>query len=298
MGISELQRPGTATSRHALYGLALPSNVLRALQKRGIYCTPGVSLEHQHLAGRYVLRGVESGGAVSDMGRACAFVAEDGSPLPWLQPLHPIAVNRRHAIFLAESMVRLEMLRSMRTLELAITQHTLSLVPNRIRPRVNSKLLFRGRDGVLSVDLWKEKHQGLRGKMAPTFYSRAGEVLPLPEKFEDAIRKITSAACCFGCKHVHLGVPPVVSSRDNCMTSPNLLITVDEPNWTPLERAVPACELHCFMYMGRVGEVGLYKHRLTRHYINIERNSQKFYQYLDGKYVEITKAAALSLVRG
>jgi hypothetical protein len=65
MSISEMQRPGTATSRHALYGLALPSNLLRALQKRGIYCTPGVSLEHQHLAGRYVLRGVESGGAVS-----------------------------------------------------------------------------------------------------------------------------------------------------------------------------------------------------------------------------------------
>ena len=206
----EGQKPGTVASRHALYGLALPPNVLRALQKRGIYCTPGVSLEHQHLARRYVLRGVESGGAVSDMGRACAFVAEDGSPLPWLQSIHSIAVNGRHAILLAESMVRLEILRSVRTWELAITLHTLSPAPDRIRPQVNSKLLYRGRDGVLSVDLWKEEHQGLRGNMAPTFYSRAGEVLPLPQKFEEAIRKITSAACCIGCKHVHLGVPPVV----------------------------------------------------------------------------------------
>uniref|UniRef100_E6PXM2 Uncharacterized protein n=1 Tax=mine drainage metagenome TaxID=410659 RepID=E6PXM2_9ZZZZ len=73
------------TPRHAYHGLVLPHSTLKALQKRGIYCTPGVSLEHQHLARRYVLRGVESGGAVSDMGRACAFVAEDGSPLPWLQ---------------------------------------------------------------------------------------------------------------------------------------------------------------------------------------------------------------------
>ena len=62
-------------SRHALCGLALPASVLRAIQKRGIYCTPGVSLEHQYLAKRYVLRGVESGGSVSDMGRACAFVS-------------------------------------------------------------------------------------------------------------------------------------------------------------------------------------------------------------------------------
>jgi hypothetical protein len=72
MNNSERLRPGTATSRHALYGLALRSSVLKALQKRGIYCTPGVSLEHQHLARRYVLRGVESGGAVADMGRACS----------------------------------------------------------------------------------------------------------------------------------------------------------------------------------------------------------------------------------
>src|SRR5579863_3104214 len=156
MSNSERHRPGTASSRHALYGLGLPSSVLKALQKRGIYCTPGVSLEHQHLARRYVLRGVESGGAVSDMGRACAFVGEDGSPLPWLQAIDSIAVNGRHAILLAESMVRIEMLRSERTWELAITHHALSPVPERTRPQIVSKPLFRGRDGVLCVDLWKE----------------------------------------------------------------------------------------------------------------------------------------------
>jgi hypothetical protein len=72
-------------------------------------------------------------GAVSDMGRACAFVAEDGSPLPWLRAIDSIAVTGRHAIFLAERMVRLEMLRSGRSWELAITLHALSAVPNRVR---------------------------------------------------------------------------------------------------------------------------------------------------------------------
>ena len=75
-------------------------------------------------------------------------------------------------------------------------------------------------------------------------------------------------------------------------------ITVGEPNWTPLELAVPDCERENFMYMGRAGEIELYKHRFTRRYLNIERNSQKFYRYLDGKYVEITRAAALEHVRG
>ena len=210
MSDTERHRPGTASSRHALYGLALPSSVLKALQKRGIYCTPGVSLEHQHLARRYVLRGVESGGAVSDMGRACAFVAEDGAPLPWLQPIHSIAVNGRHAILLAKSMVRIEMLRSERTWELAITLHTLSRVPEQVRRQIVSKPLFRGRDGVLSVELWKEENRGLRGELAPVFYSRAGEVLLLPPLFEEAIRKTTAAACCVGCKHTHVGVPPMM----------------------------------------------------------------------------------------
>ena len=199
----------SALSRHALYGLALPASVLKAIQKRGIYCRPGVSLEHQHLAKRYVLRGVESGGAVSDMGRACAFVSPDGDPLPWLQSLDTITVNGRHAIFLAESLVRVEMLRTVRTCELAITLHTSSHAPGSIRPEVASTLLFRGRDGVLPVDLWKDEHRALRGKLTPVFYNRAGEVLHLPQRFEEAIRKVTAAACCVGCRHSHVGVPPI-----------------------------------------------------------------------------------------
>jgi hypothetical protein len=207
--VPEKQKPESAPLRHALQGLTLPAGVLRALQKRGIHCTPGVSLEHQHLAKRYVLRGVESGGAVSDMGRTCAFVSPEGDPLPWLQSLDSIAVNGRHAIFLAESLVRVEILRTVRTCELAITLHTLSHVPGRNRPEVASTLIFRGRDGVLAIDLWKEEHRALRGKLTPIFYDRAGEVLHLPQRFEEAIRKVTAAVCCVGCKHPHVGVPPV-----------------------------------------------------------------------------------------
>jgi hypothetical protein len=212
MNISANRNPAPTVSRHALYGLTLPASVLRALQKRGIYCTPGITLEHQHLARRYVLRGVESGGAVSDMGRACAFVAPDGSPLPWLHRIDSIAVNGRHATFLSQSLVRLEMLRSARTCELAITLHTLSPVPGRTRPEIASASLFRGRDGVLSLDLWRAEHLDLRGKLTPMFYDRAGELLLLPHRFEDAIRKITAAVCCLGCKHTHVGVPPAAAT--------------------------------------------------------------------------------------
>jgi hypothetical protein len=83
------------------------------------------------------------------------------------------------------------------------------------------------------------------------------------------------------------------------MTDPNqVAVIVGEPNWVPLERAVPGTELENFMYMGRAGEIELYKHRITRRYLNIERNSQTFYQYLNGEYAEISQAVALEYVRG
>ena len=194
--------------RHALHCLSLPVSTLKALQNRGVYCTPGVSLEHQHLARRYVLRGVESGGAVVDMGRACAYLSSEGRPLAWLQSIDSIAVNGRHAIFIAESLVRIEMIRMFRTCELAISLHTLSLTSGRSRPEITSRLLFRGRDGALPLDLWREEHRALRGDVAPVFYNRAGEIIGLPHRFDDAIKKITAAVCCIGCRHSHVGVPP------------------------------------------------------------------------------------------
>ena len=199
------QAPYLTSQSYVMHGLSLPASVLRALQKRGIYCTTGISVEHQHLAKRYVLRGVESGGAVGDMGRACAYLSSDGQPLTWLQSIDSIAVNGRHAIYIAESLVRIEMVRILRTCDVVITQHRLSLIPGQTRPEVCSKLLFRGRDSVLPLDLWKEEHKAVRGELAPTFYSRAGEMIKAPAHFETAVRRITGAVCCVGCRHTHVG---------------------------------------------------------------------------------------------
>ena len=49
--------------------------------------------------------------------------------------------------------------------------------------------------------------------------------------------------------------------------------------------------------MGSAGQIEFYKHRFTRRYLNIGRDAQAFYQYLDGGYVEITREAALDYVR-
>jgi len=68
-------------------GLTLSRRVLRRLTEVGIFAQSQVSLEHQHLAKRYVVRGIESGGAVRDFGRYVTFCGPDGEPLPYLHPI-------------------------------------------------------------------------------------------------------------------------------------------------------------------------------------------------------------------
>ncbi len=133
------------------------------MEKRGIYCQPSVSIEHQHLARRYVLRGVESGGAVADMGRYCAYLDADGNPAPWLQQIDSISGNGRHAIVIAPELVRIEMLRIGHTYELAITRLWLKSEEGHTRPAIATAPVFRGHQGTLAVELWNAKNKALRG---------------------------------------------------------------------------------------------------------------------------------------
>jgi hypothetical protein len=196
----------SATSSYVQYGIPLGGSALRALEKRGIYCQTSISVEHQHLAKRYVLRGIESGGAVSDMGRYCAYIDADGHPIPWLQPIDSISGNGRHAVVVALEFVRIEMFRIGQTYELAITRHTLQIQDGRSKPQIASALVFRGREGTLSLDLWAQENRLLRGTITPSFYSDAGELREIPRRFEEAAKGVTAALNCVACKHVHVAV--------------------------------------------------------------------------------------------
>jgi hypothetical protein len=195
----------------ALRGLRLPAIARKGLQAAGIYCQPAVSIEHQHLARRYVLRGVESGGAVAELGAYCGFVDEDGQAMSWLQRVDSIAVNGVHAVVISADFVRLQMLRVQRTYDLLITRHSLADLRDGKRPQLDSSILFYGRRGTLEMDL-PSKDAEFRGQVSPVFYSRSGEPACLPSQFQDALARITAAATCVGCRHSHLLQPaPVVS---------------------------------------------------------------------------------------
>ena len=183
-------------------GLRLSRQALRVLKERGIFVQAAVSLEHQHLAKRYVVRGLESGGAVGDLGRYVTFAREDGRPIECLHPVEAIGVNGLHAVVVAPVMVRIEMLRKGRTYELLITEHRPDEPIDRKRPALETKVLFRGIHGRLELDLsGKDKNQA--GAVLPTFYSLAGEVVTIPKRFHEAIQAITKAVNCTGCSHSH-----------------------------------------------------------------------------------------------
>jgi len=198
----------------ALRGLRLPNVTLKNLRSRGIYCQPSVSIEHQHLAKRYVLRGVESGGAVSDLGAYCSFVDEEGHGLTWLQRVDSITVNGVHAVVIAPRLVRLQMLRVRHTYDLLITGHVLEAVPNMRRPTLKNSILFYGRRGTLEMDLGG-KDSGYTGMVCPVFLSRSGEAVVLPKIFEESVRKMTASVSCLGCRHSHLLQPRATQSSSS-----------------------------------------------------------------------------------
>jgi len=190
----------------SLRGLRLPQITLRNLRARGIYWQPSVSIEHQHLARRYVLRGVESGGAVADLGAYCSFVGTEGRPLHWLQRVDSIAVNGVHAIVVAPDLVRLQMLRVRYTYDLLITRHFMESVPGARRPTLKSSILFHGRRGTLEMDLCGKDSRS-RGMVRPQFLGRSGEPIALPAMFEEPALRMTAAVSCGGCRHSHLLEP-------------------------------------------------------------------------------------------
>jgi hypothetical protein len=161
-----------------------------------------LSVEHQELAKRYVIRGLESGGSAGDIGRYVTFANEVGEPLRYLHPIETMAVNGLHAVVLSEAMLRADMLRKGRTYELLITRHWLNLVSNGAKPRLECEIVFRGIHGRLELDL-SAKDKAQAGKVVPTFYSLAGEEYMIQEKLLDLARGATRGVNCRGCSHTH-----------------------------------------------------------------------------------------------
>src|SRR6266446_10968658 len=184
-------------------GLTLSRRVLRRLNEVGILVQSQVSLEHQHLANRYVVRGIESGGAIKDLGRYVTFCGPEGEPLPYVHSIDAIAVNGVHAVVVAPVLVRIELFRAGRTCQLLITKHEPGKVENGRRPPLENSVLFRGVNGLVDLDLLRLGSDLAGRSVMPEFWSRAGEPLGIPVVFAAAVGAATKGVSCVGCSHAH-----------------------------------------------------------------------------------------------
>ena len=176
--------------------LVLPKPLMRRLEGTGVYCQTWVTVEKQARTDRWVLRGVESGGSNRELGRYISFFSPDGTRLKWLQKLDRIGSNGVHAVVIASELMSVEMARIDQTYQLLVAQHRLGKYLGGKRPPVESTVVFRGIDGQLSQELLK---QGL----APEFFTRGGEVKPIPTNFAEAVKLVTAAVSCVNCRHCH-----------------------------------------------------------------------------------------------
>ncbi len=176
--------------------LVLPKPMLRRLDSAGIYCQTWVSVERQERADRWVLRGVESGGASRDIGRYISFFSPEGGKVAWLQKLDRVGGNGAHAVVVAPELVSVEVARVEQTYQLLVAHHKVGKSEPSRRPKVTASILFRGIDGHLAPELLK---QGL----TPEFFTRGGEVRPIPAAFREAVRLVVAGATCRNCRHSH-----------------------------------------------------------------------------------------------
>jgi hypothetical protein len=187
--------------------LTLPAAAVQRLRRSGIYCTPGITVEFQQATKRHVLRGRESGGAIKEFGHYVTFCGEGGERLTWLVRPDSLTSNGDHAIVLAPALVSVEALRVEQTYELLIARHELRAEKEGTRPRIWSQLVFRGWQGQLPLDL-VEKDRSVAGRIAPEFFTRAGEARQLPVQFVEAVYAVTNAVNCRFCSHPHFLVEP------------------------------------------------------------------------------------------
>jgi hypothetical protein len=178
----------------------------RKLQDAGVFCQPEVSIQYQTIAKRWVLRGVESGGSNRDIGRYVTFCDEHGEPVPWLQPIDSVATNGRHSVVIATAVISVDVFRMRNTYELLIARHQVTEAGSG-RGRIESKVIFRGRQGYLPLELTGAE-KDMAGQILPEFFNKAGERMEIPPAFVAIVKAAVRGANCVACTHQHYVTAP------------------------------------------------------------------------------------------
>ena len=189
----------------------------RKLQAAGVFCQPDVSIQYQTIAKRSVLRGVESGGANKDIGRYVTFCGDHGERISWLQPIDTVATNGRHSVVIATAFIRVDVFRMRNTYDVLIAKHRV-IEAEGARGRIESKIVFRGRQGYLPLELTGAE-KNMAGEILPEFFNKAGERMEIPAAFVAVVKAAVRGANCVVCTHPHYVAAPTIGGGDGLVRS-------------------------------------------------------------------------------
>lgn len=178
--------------------LQMNEAVKSRLKTAGIYADWRISIEFQPQAKEWVLRGVESGGAVEGIGYYITYCDLEGEALPMCYPIGTLAVNGLHSVVVAPSLVKVEMLRIRNSYMLLISRHVRTKRTRNGKRWILNYPVFLGVRGYLELELWG-KHKEMSGVVFPCFKSRCGEVMQFPKKFQPVVLAATAGTNCIGC---------------------------------------------------------------------------------------------------
>jgi len=114
---------------------------------------------------------------------------------------------------------------------LLIARHELRAEKEGARPRIWSRVVFRGWQGQLPLDL-VEKDRTVAGQIAPEFFTRAGEPRQLPAQFVEAVHAVTAAASCRQCSHSHFLVDPTRQQQQESQRGEQIEASADKDQET------------------------------------------------------------------
>ena len=116
-----------------------------------------------------------------------ASARKTAAALSWLQPVKNFMPNGLHAILLAKGpVVRLDMYRFETSYDLLITSHTLVSDEDKPKPKLETKMIFFHRFGILERELWG-KDKMFRGAVAPQFFMSNGSEARVPHVYQQAV---------------------------------------------------------------------------------------------------------------
>jgi hypothetical protein len=88
------------------------------------------------------------------------------------------------------------------------------------RGRIESKVVYRARQGYLPLDLTGVE-KDMAGQILPEFFNKAGERMAIPPALVAVVKAAVRGANCIGCRHQHYVTAPKLA-----VTSPIVL-----PDW-------------------------------------------------------------------